>query len=165
MPMSFDIFSQLQGPQIDVSLFGDAATAGTNVGNAIPSPVTAAVEGFVKGYDQGQVFRARNQEAELREAKIKDIPLDRQEKEQRIKANDIAIQQGEQNLQEDRAINDPRVLQELNSQYQEYIDLQKTDPKAFIDKVQKGEFDLLFARDKDLGKLTIDRTFGMWDKQ
>lgn len=53
MPDGYSIFSQLQGPAVPVSLYGDAASQGINAGNALPTPLTAGIQGAIKGVQQG----------------------------------------------------------------------------------------------------------------
>lgn len=50
---AFDILSQLRGPEIDIRMMGDAARAGTAVGEATPTKTTARIRGAIKGYQEG----------------------------------------------------------------------------------------------------------------
>lgn len=60
--MAFDFFTQPTGPQVPISLFGEAATAGTNVGKATPTPLTAAIQGGIQGVKTGlEIARSAQQ--------------------------------------------------------------------------------------------------------
>lgn len=73
--MAYDIFSQLQGPQIDINLFPSAATAGINAGNALPTKLTSAITGFTKGVQTGQQIVENYQESEIRQNQIDQLPV------------------------------------------------------------------------------------------
>lgn len=51
--MGFDFVSQLQGPQIDIGMYGDAAYNGALVGKMTPTPFAAAAEGLMQGITTG----------------------------------------------------------------------------------------------------------------
>ena len=61
--MAYPVF-QSQGPQVNVSLFGDAAKTGVAVGQATPTFITSAIQGAEKGYQQGQDIRLKNAQIE-----------------------------------------------------------------------------------------------------
>lgn len=54
--MGYNMFSQLQGPVVSTSLFGDAQSQGINAGNAQKTPIQAGVEGLISGVQTGQKF-------------------------------------------------------------------------------------------------------------
>ena len=49
----YDFFTQPQGPDIDISLFGDAAIQGAKLGEATPTGLTSAIRGVTEGIDTG----------------------------------------------------------------------------------------------------------------
>lgn len=75
--MAFDIFSQPTGPNIPVSLYGDAAKAGAAVGNSIATPLQAGIEGVIKGIQTGQ-------DIALKQEQVDEIPLRRTMLEQQV---------------------------------------------------------------------------------
>lgn len=58
--MAFDIFSQPQGPDIRISLFGDATSAGINAGNAQPSMISSIAKGIKEGVDTYQDIQSKS---------------------------------------------------------------------------------------------------------
>ena len=88
----YDFTSQLQGPVIPISLFGDAASQGANVGNAIPTGLTAGIQGAIKGYQQGQQIVATGQENTIRQNQIDNLDTTNAIQQQQLK-NDTAIAQ------------------------------------------------------------------------
>lgn len=73
--MAFDVFSQLQGPQIDIDLFSKSTTAGINAGNASPTAVTAGIQGALKGVQQGQQIYENYQDAQIKQNQIEQLPV------------------------------------------------------------------------------------------
>lgn len=67
--VAFDVYRSV-GPNVSVSLFGDAAKTGAALGNAIPSFIESAVTGAQAGYKYGQEAVARSQENEIRQHQI-----------------------------------------------------------------------------------------------
>jgi len=79
---SFDFFSQPQGPQIDVDLFGRATSAGISAGNALPTQTTAILQGAQKGISQGlawlqdmQQLRKGELDVAIKQNQIEMIPV------------------------------------------------------------------------------------------
>lgn len=72
--MAYDYFTQPQGPSINVSLFQDAAESGIRQGKASPSGFTAAVQGLKEGVEFGQQVEANNQNAQIRQNTIDQLP-------------------------------------------------------------------------------------------
>lgn len=73
--MAFDYYAQPQGPTVPINLFGEAATAGINAGNALPTELTAGIQGAIKGYSQGLDFTAQAQQNEIRQHQIDREPV------------------------------------------------------------------------------------------
>lgn len=85
--MAFDIFSQPQGPNIDVNLFANNATAGVRVGQALGTPLSNAIDGGIKGILTGQQIRQNEAsidnteaQAELNRARVENIPIENEQK-------------------------------------------------------------------------------------
>lgn len=68
--MAFDLLSQLRGPDVDINLFPQTASAGINAGNALPTPLTSAIKGAITGVSQGLSIEAQAQENEIRQHQI-----------------------------------------------------------------------------------------------
>lgn len=80
--MAYDFFTAVPEPTVPISLFADAARAGAAVGNSIPTPVTAAIQGGIQGIQQGQQIasNAQNIEAQrqqnvVRQNQIEQLPV------------------------------------------------------------------------------------------
>lgn len=86
MAGGFDYMTQPTGPDIRVSLFGDAATAGTNVGNAIPTGVTAAIKGATEGIKTGLEINNQIQNAVIKQNQIDQQPIQNQLSAEELKA-------------------------------------------------------------------------------
>lgn len=67
----YDIFTQARGPDISISLFGDAASQGANIAKSLGNETSAAITGAIEGYQQGQ-------QIQLNQAKIDQIPVQQQ---------------------------------------------------------------------------------------
>lgn len=98
MAGGYNIFTPIEGPRIDISLFGDAAQAGANLGKAIPSPFAAAIEGGVKGYQTGQEIALKNKqiEATTQENQLRGIQLDLAKTTQDVRTKATTAQLQEQ---------------------------------------------------------------------
>lgn len=70
--MNFDFFTQPRGPEISISLFPDAAAKGIASAKALPSPLTAAIEGGVAGYKTGLEIQQAQANIELTKARTAD---------------------------------------------------------------------------------------------
>lgn len=98
--MAYNIFTQIQGPQIDISLFGDAAARGTELGKNIPTGLTSAIRGTQEGIQIGQQIaqnaaqlQGMQQQNTLRQNEIDQIPIsNRMQEAQAINAEAIAKQ-------------------------------------------------------------------------
>lgn len=72
--MAYNFFSQMQGPSIPVNLFADNYSKGVGVADAT-NPYVQAVEGVMKGIEQGQTIVANDQNAEIRQNQIDRLPV------------------------------------------------------------------------------------------
>lgn len=98
--MAYNIFTQIQGPQIDISLFGDAAARGTELGKNVPTGLTSAIRGTQEGIQIGQQIaqnaaqlQGMQQQNTLRQNEINQIPIsNRMQEAQAINAEAIAKQ-------------------------------------------------------------------------
>lgn len=79
---SYDFFTQPQGPNVSVSLFGDAAVQGANVGNAVKTPLAAGIEGVLSGIQTGQkiqsnqlTIQGQQQENVIRQNQVERLPV------------------------------------------------------------------------------------------
>lgn len=60
-----------QGPVVPINLFTQNAAAGTDIGNAVPTGVTAAIQGGFKGIEAGQQITANMEQSAIRQEQIK----------------------------------------------------------------------------------------------
>ncbi len=90
--MNYNIFSQLQGPNINEALFANVGSAGVQAGNQVATPVQAAIEGATKGIETGQKINANIQQEQLRQIEIENAPLERQRLEQQLEQQDLDSQ-------------------------------------------------------------------------
>lgn len=95
--MAYPLFSQPQGPAIQISLFGDAAQVGAKLGQEIPNPITSIIKGGLEGYETGQRIQANDQNAQIRQNQIDQIPL--QNEQQQIALENARIQKERNQLQ------------------------------------------------------------------
>lgn len=102
--MSFDVYRSV-GPNVSVSLFGDAAAQGAALGKAIPNFVTSAIEGAQEGYKYSQEAEARSQESEIRQHAIDRMEetdhaqdVQTQNNESIAKINELKAQVAQQNF-------------------------------------------------------------------
>lgn len=173
---NFDYFSQPQGPSVSVSLFGDAATAGTNVGNAIPTGLTAAIQGGIKGYQQGQQIEATAQQNELRQNEVDQIPIQNQIREQQL-ANeklrnraetlqvDLATKtEGDQLEATTAQLQDNVVRLNQDKQVRQDADtftntFKSANPQQQAQMVLGGQYSNVFAKDPNLYKQSLQSIY------
>lgn len=93
MPGGFQLFTQPQGPSVSISLFGDAAQAGARLGAEIPDPISSAIQGGIKGYQQGQQMQAADQQSAMRQNEISQFGVDNQQKQANLDATLLDNQQ------------------------------------------------------------------------
>lgn len=72
--MAYDYFSQMQGPSIPVNLFADNYSKGVGIADAT-NPYVQAIEGVMKGIEQGQTIIANDQNAAIRQNQIDRQPV------------------------------------------------------------------------------------------
>lgn len=81
---SFDYFIQPQGPQINVSLFQDAAQAGINSAKGLPSTTSAIIKGVQEGTDLGLDLTRKAQDVEIKQHQIEQQPIEDQIRQQQL---------------------------------------------------------------------------------
>lgn len=113
MAGDFSIFTQPQGAPIDVSLFGQAAQTGAQIGKEIPNPITSLIQGAEQGYQYGQqavinnqTIAANTQQQQLRQNQIDNIPLTNQALTQQVQSAGLALKLQTQNTQDQLDNND-----------------------------------------------------------
>lgn len=99
--MGFDIFSQPTGPNISISLFGDAAQAGAKLGEEIPTQLTSAIRGAQEGYKYGLDTTAESQQNALRQNQVNRIDVANQQQDAQLQ-----IQQAQARIQQTAASRD-----------------------------------------------------------
>lgn len=67
---AFDYFNQIQVPSIPISLFGDAAAQGTEIGSKLGTPFSNAAQGFLSGLGKGQQLYQGMQQTQLNQQNI-----------------------------------------------------------------------------------------------
>lgn len=82
----FDFFSQPQGPAINISLFQDAASAGINAGNRLPSTTSSIIQGVQEGVKTGQQLIQGQQQIERNQQIIDQAPIEAAMNEQKLSA-------------------------------------------------------------------------------
>ncbi len=162
----FDVYRSV-GPNVDVSLFGDAAARGAALGQAIPSAGTSIIRGAQEGYQYGQQVRARDLENQQRQHEIDQQPVNdalRQAQLQNAQAiaqinglkADIDQQTQDLQLQDTQAqlINRRDALQFETQQRKQYTDFtaqfKAASPKQQAQMVLGGQYTDLFANNPKL---------------
>lgn len=91
-----NLFTQIQTPTIPISLFGDATNAGIAAGKNLPTQTTAAIEGFLGGYERGQQIQGRQltnealaQQNVIRQNQIEQLPVANQIQQETLENNQI----------------------------------------------------------------------------
>lgn len=151
-----------QGPVVPINLFAQNAAAGTDIGNAVPTGVTAAIQGAFKGIQAGQQITEEREQSAIRQEQLKQeqlqteimqlqsqVTLDNRDtilqtrKAELIAARDEAAQKNKDitirnNITTDAASTDPNVQRSIlyKPEYQEIL---MRDPKlagAVYGKIQ-----------------------------
>jgi len=137
--MAYDVF-QSRGPSVSLSLFGDAASQGTNIGKAVPSITSSIIQGAKEGFDYAQSYEAKqiqneNNAAIAEQNRIKaenaetDIQLDQQQQQEQIRQIQLNNQIKQNELEAaklTKAIdNEAKLLKSQN-------DLEKTKEEALV---------------------------------
>jgi len=173
---SFDFFTQPQGPVIPISLFGDAARGGTEVGNAIPTGLTAAIQGGIKGYQIGQQIEANNLQNELRANQVQQLPVQNDIQQAQLESIRLRNQQGQ--LQTDlEAKTQNNRLDATNAQLKDNIvrfdqdriirqnadnftnTFKNADPQQQAQMVLGGQYSDVFAKDPNLYKQSLQSIY------
>lgn len=175
--MAYDFVNQMTGPDIKVDLFGDAATSGTNVGNAIKPTLSAAISGFTTGVKDVQEIisndltiegqRIRNEQAPL------DTALKREQLENAQTAGDIAslrlareVLNQDLNDKAEQAKLEAEILEankelSLGRKLKEYNEVLATGDKFKLKDTlfgsASGQYAELFAKNPDLYRDGISR--------
>lgn len=145
-----DAFPDLQGPAIPISLFGEASTAGTNVGNAVPSTTSAIIQGGIKGMKgsvdmiQGvQQIKANSQNEQIRQNTIEQLPV----------TNEIQREQ----LEHAQTANEIEALQLKLAKQTEKLNIDNVKSKLLNetsknqDELELRQLDKDFAKDLETG--------------
>jgi len=82
----YNIFTQPTGPNIDVRLFGDAATRGAQLGKDIPNPITAGIQGVQEGIKNYQTQKLNEQKIESNQNELDNADLTTATKEEELAA-------------------------------------------------------------------------------
>lgn len=79
--MAFDFFTQPQGPQIDINLYPNAASAGISAGNAQKTPLQQVVQGIGAGldlYGKYQGIQEQNLNLAIKQNQVDQLPIQNQ---------------------------------------------------------------------------------------
>lgn len=144
MANGYDIFSQPQGPNISVSLFGDATAQGTATGNASPTKLTSALKGVVEGFEKGQ-------DLILKQAEIAQIPIQNEIKLNAVKLQELAIQNESLELAEKTSLQ----LEEQQSKKATLIENIETLSKKRQVRQRTDEFYQLYKDGTDAQKAAL----------
>lgn len=170
--MAYDIFSQPQGPNIDVSLFPRVSEAGLAAGRAQGTLLSNAIEGALEGYKTGTAIRgaelanraasieletlpqrkAEELKQEQLETTLKQNQVDRLDTTNKIqdlqlRVNQLKVQEAER-LQELSLTTQEAALREeaAKSQFNtERLDRKKSFLDAFQKATPRGQIDLVQA--------------------
>lgn len=171
--MAFDIFSQPQGANIDVSLFGDATRAGIAAGQALPTTTTSIIQGLTKGVQTGLDIVGEVQNIQIRQNQIDQLPITNQIQIQNLenakqlgKVRELELQQASQ-LQglelENKKITfeastaklkEDKLLRERRALFQDAF--KASTPEQQAQMLFSGQWNDVFAYDKNLYANTID---------
>jgi hypothetical protein len=162
--MGYDFFTQPKGPDIDISLFGDAAIQGAAVGKATPTTLTSiltgAVEGVKTGLDiQGQYqqnqLRAQQIEASKMKAESDALQLERERQNQQLQLEaDTAKLKNDVSKQQDEL----KTRQEENDFQNEFSALQG-NTKAQADLVLSGKYGGVLSKNQALYKQSLQQVY------
>lgn len=157
---SFDYFSQLQGPVINTSLFSDAATAGINAGNALPTKTTSIIRGIQEGFHQG--LKDTQALHEISQYPVQD-QLQQEQLEAAQQTNDIralqlqiASETQAQNL-ETAKVTAQNQLDDLRNQKEIADMLGSQDPNQRASVLNNPKYTGTLIRNKELAAATLQR--------
>lgn len=172
MAEQYDIGSHVGGPQIDISLFGDAASQGINAGNNLPTPTTAAIRGGLQGIQQGLQITGQYQQNQLRQNEINQLPVANAMRQEQLEAarmqNDIAALQNsvitnnqdvylrqQKAKLEAEALQAEQAAQTLRAKDQLISDLNSNDPAAQKAILTKPEYQQILLSDPKLAEQVV----------
>lgn len=133
--MAYSAFNS-QGPQVSVSLFGNAAAQGANIGNAIPSVASSIIQGVKGGLDYVQNYEAKDIANQNNQA-IADYNQARGDNAEALIAadlqrNELINKEAELNFQIKQATFDNDLL--IKKQEAENSLIQKKNEKMYLDQ-------------------------------
>lgn len=167
MAQGYSIFSQAQGPVVPISLFSDAATAGINAGNALPTPLTAGIRGAISGYATGLDLQAKQQENQIRQNQVDQLPVANELQQANlnnaqaiasINQNKAIIEKATQATEIDavntelaaKAAQAKQNLELINLKSQFQREMESSDPATQAQLVLGGKYQGLFSADPKL---------------
>jgi len=139
--MAYNIFSQLSGPQIDQNLFANSAGAGIAGGTAVPSTTKAIIDGAIEGIETGQQMIQNNQQIEMNQQKIDNMPLEREVAEEQLKA----VQRQEQQQLQEQQRKQQQV--ERENEFLGKFQNAQNNPRAQGTLLMSGEYADVLSRD------------------
>jgi len=180
--MAYDIYTNIPGPNIDTSLFVNAASRGIAAGNALPTKTTAIIQGALKGFEQGLDFRTQMQEQEVRQNQIEQLPTTNAIQEQQLQnaelANqlntlkvDIASRTHELSIEDEIAklTNEKGKLQQETALRNRLVDFNKTfqesDPLKQKQMIESGQYNDIFAANPNTYSQAITTVFPYLNQQ
>lgn len=167
--MAFDIFSQLQGPQIDTDLFPRARQQGAATGNAIKTPLQAGIEGALQGIQTGFGIVNSYQDTLLKQNEINQLPVKNANEAATLKNNQAIAQ-----INSDKAYIDSQTQQEqldlTKAQLQQKTDditnrkeiaeiLSNPDPAIRASVYSNPKYTDLLSRDTKLNEYAYGRSY------
>lgn len=164
--MAFDMFSMPQGPAIPVNLFAESATAGINAGNASPSIASSVVRGLQSGVKAGQEFIENQQQAEIRQNQIDQMPVANQMQEANLRQQQLQNQVNElkveaalankenvleaEKIKAENILNEQRQIRDDNRTFQAIkLRLSSDDPSARKSIIYDPSFNDYLSRNPD----------------
>lgn len=119
---SFDFFSQPQGPAVSISLFGDATSAGINAGRALPTQLTAAIQGGLQGVENTMKYTQQAQQMAMNQNTIEQQPMQNQMRQEQLESmqmqneitaikRDIAVSTQDLTLRQEKSALEAQALQ------------------------------------------------------
>lgn len=170
--MAYDMFSQMQGPQVSISLFGDAAAQGAQSGTNTPSMTQSIVQGGIKGRQQAIEMEGASQQNQIRANQIQQIPtanalqqeeLARAQQLREIEALklDVAKQTkdatilAEKMKVEAEAEKARQTVNDLKIQNQIMADIKSNDPEVKKNIIKNPDFAIYLAKNADVAEGVI----------
>lgn len=172
--MAYDFFTQPRGPDIDTSLYGDAAIAGANVGKATPSAFTSIVRGVTEGIDTGLGLVGKYQQNQIRQHNIDRQPQQDAIEDTRLKREQQLVEMQQMELDTARKLEDitlktktaeaqannaiaTQKLNDLNAVEGISQDLTSTDPNVRASVLTNSKYSETLLRDGKLAEGVLSR--------